>query len=1127
MTRDSPEKPRTPQVDSGGAGGAAGSPAAPLGFALRSVTWAPEAHYESAATWRTAEDSPPQHDPRHRRRPLSRQELAELRRMPRYLPERPPRDTDVADLSDDASFGRMLAAAAAEGVDATFFSIAMSLLQDHPQQTGDSQLRALCAALRAVGYEVDADRRPRLSPVGTAAAVALAWSASPLSRRPGARDRAAAALQVKLQSALRDTLPPELVRLGQQRSASLDVLALNLQRDSGLRPGAEDPDGAHDAATSPMLAIPQRAGWHPIPSERSPPESLMQSPKVHLAAMYIQDALEFQPKRTYRETPHAMRAHRKRLMLHYLIWLDIAGLLALAFISEPLWCRGTGHCQDDRYMRWRIDVVGTTAELTWEGLSLLLLLYDYYLWLVVLGLTEVRKWRIRVCHGVVLLAHTIDFLVAISRDTIHFRLSIYLRVFYGVAYSNTLQRQFWFLARAMPEFAKILTLLCAFVICFAWFGVVFFPNDGEEGLKYFHEFGEAMWNLMDLLTTNNFPDVMMPAYTVNRLYVLYFVAYLFFGLWMIVNLFIALVNQAFSESAERERLDMLRNQSECIAEAFRLLVPAGGEEGDEEATIDRHLMLAVFAELNNNSSVRYIPNTEANILFGLLDNTGDCKIDIREFSYLPFMMHLEFDEKSLRDHGWLPTYCPCVERWPAWGWLRDTVRSARFEQAVDVILVLNAVLVVIETRKFLVGEVETDDDIDQQRHGWQGALDFTFSILYVVEMLLKIAVDGWNYYWGQLRNMFDGTVTLLALGSTIYILLPNGYDNTDVLRWFIMARLGRVVRLVGHVPQFAVIFGTLVLILPDVRKVLTMLFCIMYFFTCLGCDLFGGLLNKDPDSEYYQRLVNANTTYAANQWYPLNFNDIGSGMVMLFSCLVMNNWDNYVISYAVVTSKWARVYFVAFWVLGYVTCFNIVISAILNKWTERSRSYRKSRSDHKARSGWTVRAERKGTFSETFGVTLESFEGDAEQPHPVVVCDVQEGGPADAAGVAPGCMLVAVNGAQVRKLGDVEPALALADPAEAMFEVEVHMGDDGWGHFNPQRITQTETGESADREFRVRYAGDEALLRTAAEAQGLLPEGEMDGAGFIRHVFTQQSVVASPRSVSAGESATPTPQDPQ
>eukprot|EP00662_Eupelagonemidae_sp_cell21_P054317 gene54317-10077_t len=81
----------------------------------------------------------------------------------------------------------------------------------------------------------------------------------------------------------------------------------------------------------------------------------------------------------------------------------------------------------------------------------------------------------------------------------------------------------------------------------------------------------------------------------------------------------------------------------------------------------------------------------------------------------------------------------------------------------------------------------------------------------------------------------------------------------------------------------------------------------------------------------------------------------------------MNNWDAYVDAFVVVTSKWARLFFVAFWVIGYLSCFNIVIAAILNKHQEREKKYKRRSHVAPVRSTWNINAPKGATFEQSVG----------------------------------------------------------------------------------------------------------------------------------------------------------------
>ena len=64
-----------------------------------------------------------------------------------------------------------------------------------------------------------------------------------------------------------------------------------------------------------------------------------------------------------------------------------------------------------------------------------------------------------------------------------------------------------------------------------------------------------------------------------------------------------------------------------------------------------------------------------------------------------------------------------------------------------------------------------------------------------------------------------------------------------------------------------------------------MLFVIMFFFSTLGGQLFGGKINYGP-----QLPALAGTKFAKANYFANNFNDLASGFVVCFELLVVNNW---------------------------------------------------------------------------------------------------------------------------------------------------------------------------------------------------------------------------------------------
>ena len=73
------------------------------------------------------------------------------------------------------------------------------------------------------------------------------------------------------------------------------------------------------------------------------------------------------------------------------------------------------------------------------------------------------------------------------------------------------------------------------------------------------DFFEAQWELLVLLTTANFPAVMLPAYSRNRAYAAFFVTYVCFGVFFLLNYVLAVIYAAYTaqqrllEEAARQR----------------------------------------------------------------------------------------------------------------------------------------------------------------------------------------------------------------------------------------------------------------------------------------------------------------------------------------------------------------------------------------------------------------------------------------------------------------------------------------------------------------------------------------------------------------------------------------------
>lgn len=88
--------------------------------------------------------------------------------------------------------------------------------------------------------------------------------------------------------------------------------------------------------------------------------------------------------------------------------------------------------------------------------------------------------------------------------------------------------------------SKSMILFIAFYVAFfAFLGQRLFKGS-PEGVQYFPSYIDSCFNMLVLLTTANSPDIMLPAYYQNSTYALFFIVYLLFGVFVILNLLMAL-----------------------------------------------------------------------------------------------------------------------------------------------------------------------------------------------------------------------------------------------------------------------------------------------------------------------------------------------------------------------------------------------------------------------------------------------------------------------------------------------------------------------------------------------------------------------------------------------------------
>ena len=119
----------------------------------------------------------------------------------------------------------------------------------------------------------------------------------------------------------------------------------------------------------------------------------------------------------------------------------------------------------------------------------------------------------------------------------------------------------------MKDSAQFLVAIFMFIAAYALTGLYLFRYS-YEGFAYFNSFEDSFYNMVILMTTANFPDIMLPAYDKNYWYMLFFVSYLIFGLYFLMSFLLANVFNKFKDRLEQQASNILSKSENLLIVLF-------------------------------------------------------------------------------------------------------------------------------------------------------------------------------------------------------------------------------------------------------------------------------------------------------------------------------------------------------------------------------------------------------------------------------------------------------------------------------------------------------------------------------------------------------------------------------
>ncbi|XP_033076388.1 two pore calcium channel protein 1 isoform X3 [Trachypithecus francoisi] len=498
--------------------------------------------------------------------------------------------------------------------------------------------------------------------------------------------------------------------------------------------------------------------------------------------------------------------------------------------------------------------LGIYVHATLELFALMVVVFELCMKLRWLGLHTFIRHKRTMVKTSVLVVQFVEAIVVLVRQMSHVRVTRALRCIFLVdcRYCGGVRRNLRQIFQSLPPFMDILLLLLFFMIIFAILGFYLFsPNPSDP---YFSSLENSIVSLFVLLTTANFPDVMMPSYSRNPWSCVFFIVYLSIELYFIMNLLLAVVFDTFNDIEKRKFKSLLLHKRTAIQHAYHLLVsqrrPAGISYRQFEG-------LMRFYKPRMSARERYLT-------FKALNQNNTPLLSLKDFYDIYEVAALKWKAKKNREHWFdeLPRTALLIFKG-----INILVKSKAFQYFMYLVVAVNGVWILVETFMLKGG------NFFSKHVPWSYLV---FLTIYGVELFLKVAGLGPVEYLSSGWNLFDFSVTVFAFLGLLALAL-----NMEPFYFIVVLRPLQLLRLFKLKERYRNVLDTMFELLPRMASLGLTLLIFYYSFAIVGMEFFCGIV--------FPNCCNTSTVADAYRW---RNHTVGNRTVVEEGYYYLNNFDN-------------------------------------------------------------------------------------------------------------------------------------------------------------------------------------------------------------------------------------------
>lgn len=499
-----------------------------------------------------------------------------------------------------------------------------------------------------------------------------------------------------------------------------------------------------------------------------------------------------------------------------------------------------------------------------------------------------------------------------------FRIFRVFRVARLFRYMNYMRTLLIAVEKSVANMLNMGLLILLFLVVAALFGMQLFGGkfdfpDGKPRAN-FDNFHYAFLTSFQLLTMENWFSVLYSGMRTNLNYfaAIYFVIWVFFGNFVLLNLFLAIMLNGFSEADddfETQALNIAEGTSD--SSYSRQSSSVGGGRRKRKLNNLLRQIEALKAE-DSLESVSVSASADAQVGAKPLFEGNEC----------------------MRSWGVFSTASPlrisCYK----------VTSSTRFEWFILMLILLSTVKLIWET--YLL-----DEPSDSQQMVISNYLDLVFTCLFGVEFLLKSTslgfIRGKGTYLRDCWNILDFCIVVMS-----FLDLALTDINIPIIKVFRLLRALRPLRFISHNESMRVIVNALLESMGALVSVAVVVLIVLLIFAILGVALMAGKMYKCSNPAITTQTLCEHYGFAW-QNSPYHYDNVVSAYLALFDLTSQENWPDQMyqgtdtegegVAMRTNCNPLMAYFFVVFVIIGNIFFLNLLLAVMFDKFEKAKKTY--------------------------------------------------------------------------------------------------------------------------------------------------------------------------------------------